>query len=200
MKISSCNTLNWHSLVANLCSFAAQNKIQAQRSKVKGKNWIIIFPLLLVINNCQSTQIIDNTFLNPQSLYKVTLPDKSWERIDIGKEDIAMQNKQNNAMFAIVSHPMDTNKTTLDVLYRQLFIGIKRKNIINKQYVYVNNRRVLNIVLEGELDDFKVKISAYIISADDMVHDVVYWSAPEKFSDSLGDFERVVESFEFMLK
>jgi len=165
---------------------------------VKGKNWIIIFFLLLVINNCQSTQIIDNTFLNPQSLYKITLPDKSWERIGIDKEDIAMQNKENNAMFAIITHPMDTNKTTLDVLYRQLFIGIKRKNIINKQYVYVNNRRVLNIVLEGELDGFKVKISAYIISADDMVHDVVYWSAPEKFSDSLGDFERVVGSFGFM--
>ena len=165
---------------------------------MKGKNWIITFPLLLVINNCQSTQIIDNTFLNPRSLYKVTLPDKSWERINIGKEDIAMRNKENNAMFAIISHPMDTNKTTLDTLYRQLFIGIKRKNIINKQFVYINNRKVLNIVLEGELDGFKVKISAYIINADNLVHDVVYWSVPEKFGDSLEDFKRVIDSFEFI--
>jgi hypothetical protein len=165
---------------------------------VKGKNWIIMFFLLLVINNCQSTQIIDNTFLNPQSLYKVTLPDKSWERINIDKEDIAMRNKENNAMFAIISHPINTNKTTLDTLYRQLFIGIKRKNIINKQFVYINNRKVLNIVLEGELDGFKVKINAYIINVNNLVHDVVYWSVPEKFGDSLGDFKRVIDSFEFI--
>ena len=165
---------------------------------MKVKNWIIMFFLLLVINNCQSTQIIDNTFLNPRSLYKVTLPDKSWERINIDKEDIAMRNKENNAMFAIISHPMDTNKTTLDTLYRQLFIGIKRKNIINKQFVYVNNRKVLNIILEGELDGFKVKISAYIINADNLVHDVVYWSVPEKFGDSLEGFKRVIDSFEFI--
>ncbi|ODS33958.1 MAG: hypothetical protein SCARUB_00931 [Candidatus Scalindua rubra] len=165
---------------------------------MKDKKWVIISFILLVINNCQSTQIIDNKFLNSQRFYKITLPDESWERVNINKEDIAMRNKESNAMFAIISHPMDTNKTTLDTLYKQLFIGIKRNDIVNKQYVYVNNQRVLNIVLEGELDNFKVKISAYIINVNDLVHDIVYWSVPEKFDSSLGDFERVVESFEFI--
>jgi hypothetical protein len=161
----------------------------------KDKTWIIVFFLFLVNSSCQSTQIVDNKFLNPQSLYNITLPDKSWEKVNIDKEDIAMRNKENNAMFAIISHPVDTDKITLDTLYKLLFIGIKRENIINKQYVYVNNQKALNIVLEGELDNYNIKISAYIFNVNNLVHDVVYWSVPEKFDDSLGDFERVIESF-----
>ncbi len=161
------------------------------------KKWIIMF-FLLVINSCQSKQIIDNRFLNPENHYKITLPGKPWEKIKIDKEDIAMRNSDNNAMFAVISHPANTDKTTLDTLYRLLFIGIKKENIINKHYVYVNNRKALNIVFEGELDGFRIKISAYIINADNLVHDVVYWSLPESFDDSSGDFERVVESFEFI--
>lgn len=157
-----------------------------------------MFFLLLVINNCRSAQIIDKRYLNPENHYKVTLPDKPWERIKIDKEDIAMRNRDNNAMFAIISHPADTEKTTLDSLYRLLFIGIKKENIINKQYVYINNQKALNIVFEGELDNFKIKINAYIINADNLVHDVVYWSSPESFDNSSGDFERVVESLEFI--
>lgn len=147
---------------------------------------------------CHSTQIIDNKFLNPQSFYKITLPDESWERVKVNNEDLAMRNKHNNATFAIISHNTNTNKATLDALYKQLFIGIKRKSILEKQYVYVDHRRALNIVLEGVLDDFKVKISAYIINSSDFIYDIIYWSTPDKFDTSIDDFERVVKSFKFI--
>ena len=165
---------------------------------MKGKTWAITSFLFLIFIGCQSAQIVDNKYLNTRSLYKITLPDKSWEKIKINSEDLAMRNKENNANFAIISHPTGTNKATLDTLYKQLFIGIKGRNILKKQYVYIDNQRVLHIILEGELDNLKLRISAYIIKTKDLIYDIVYWSSPDKFDISLDDFERVIKSFKFI--
>ncbi len=166
--------------------------------KLKGKTCIIASYLLLVFIGCQSTQIINNKFLNLHNSYKITLPDESWDKIKISNEDLAMRNKENNATFAIISHPVDTNKATLETLYKQLFFGIKRKTILEKEYVNIDGQRVLHIVLIGELDTHKIKISAYIIKAKNLVHDIVYWSPPDKFDISLRDFEGVFKSFKFI--
>jgi hypothetical protein len=165
---------------------------------VKGKTWIITFYLILTFNGCQSTQIVNNEYSDLQGFYRVRIPGESWEKIKINNEDLAMRNKENNANFAIISHPTGTNKATLDTLYKQLFIGIKGRNIIKKQYVYIDSQRVLNIVLEGELDNLKLRISAYIIKTKGVICDIVYWSSPDKFDISLDDFERVIKSFKFI--
>jgi hypothetical protein len=165
---------------------------------VKDKTWVIIFCLILTFIGCQSTQTTDNEYSNLQRFYRITLPGEPWEKIKINNEDLAMRNQESNANFAIISHPATTNKVTLDSLFKQLFIGIKGKSILKKQYVYIDNRRVLHIVLEGELDNLKLRISAYIIQAKDVICDIVYWSVPDKFDISLEDFERVVNSFKFI--
>ncbi len=165
---------------------------------MKGKTWIITFYLILTFNSCQSIQIVNNEYSDLQGFYKITLPSKSWEKVKINNEGLAMRNKENNANFAIISHPTRTNKATLDTLYKQLFIGIKGRNILKKQYVYIDNQRVLNIVLEGELDNLKLRISAYIIKTKGLIYDIVYWSSPDKFDISLDDFERVIKSFKFI--
>ncbi len=165
---------------------------------MKGKTWIITFYLILTFNGCQSIQIVNNEYSDLQGFYRVTIPGESWEKIKINNEDLAMRNKENNANFAIISHPTGTNKATLDTLYKQLFIGIKGRNIIKKQYVYIDSQRVLHILLEGELDNLKLRISAYIIKTKDLIYDIVYWSSPDKFDISLDDFERVIKSFKFI--
>ncbi len=165
---------------------------------MKGKTWIIIFCLILTFSGCQSIQIVDNKYSNLQGFYKITLPGGSWEKTKINNECLVLWNKENNANFAIISHPAKSNKATLDTLYKQLFVGIKERNILKKQYVYIDNQRVLNIVLEGELDNLKLRISAYIIKTKDLICDIVYWSSPDKFDISLDDFERVIKSFKFI--
>jgi hypothetical protein len=167
-------------------------------NKVKDKTWIIIFCLILAFSGCQSIQIVDNEYSNLQGFYRVTLPGESWEKTKINNECLVLWNKENNANFTIISHPAKSNKATLDALYKQLFIGIKGRNILKKQYVYIDNQRVLHIVLEGELDNLKLRISAYIIKTKGVICDIVYWSSPDKFDISLDDFERVIKSFKFI--
>lgn len=165
---------------------------------MKDKTWIITFCLILAFSGCQSTQIIDNEYSNLRSFYKITLPGGSWEKTKINNEGLVLWNKENNANFAIISHPAKSNKATLDALCKQLFVGIKEREILKKQYVYIDSQRVLNIVLEGELDNLKLRISAYIIKSKGVICDIVYWSSPDKFDISLDDFERAVNSFKFI--
>ena len=107
-----------------------------------------------------------------------------------------MQHQKSNAMFAIISHPAATSTIALDRLYKQLFIGIKKKHIVNREYDNINNQRFLHTILEGELDNHKIKISVYIICTKNFVYDMVYWSTPDTFDLSLGDFERAIKSFQ----
>lgn len=170
-------------------------KIYLNHPVIFSKKWIIA--TLFVFSSCSSAQIVDNRFLNLRSSYEITIPGEPWEKIKINNEDLAMRNQESNANFAIISHPSKSDKVTLEALYKQLFIGIKGKSILKKQYVSIDNRRALHAVLEGELDNIKLRINAYIIQAKDVICDIVYWSTPEKFDISLEDFERVVNSFKF---
>ncbi len=163
--------------------------------KLNYKEYIILSYLFAILHGCSSIQIVDNKQVNLHNAYNLTLPGRPWKIVKVESEDLAMQHQMSNAMFAIISTPRKTSQLTLDRLYKQLFIGIKKKHIVNRHYKDINNQRFLHTILEGELDSHKIKISAYIMSAEDFVYDIVYWSAPDTFDFSLGDFEKTIKSF-----
>ena len=167
-------------------------------NKIKDKIWIIVSCILMIFSACQSTQIVDDKFINLKSHYEIALPGEPWERVEIHSEDLAMRNKENDAVFAIISQATSTEETTLDTLCKQLFIGIKKKNIIDKGYVNINNQRIMRIVLEGVLDNFNVKIMAYVVKSGEFVYDIVYWSAPDRFDTFLEDFEKAVRTLKLI--
>ena len=160
------------------------------------KKCIILSCLLIIFHGCSSVQTVDDNYLNLHSSHIIALPGKPWEVVKIDSEDLAMQHQKSNAMFAIFSHPAANSKIELERLYKQLFIGIKKKHIVNRQHNYINNQRFLHTILEGELDNHKIKISAYIICTENFVYDIVYWSTPDAFDLSLKDFERAIKSFQ----
>ena len=160
------------------------------------KKCIIFSWLLIIFHGCSSVQTVDDNYLNLHSYHRIALPGKPWKIVKIDSEDLAMQHQKSNAMFAIISHPAATSTIALDRLYKQLFIGIKKKHIVNREYDNINNQRFLHTILEGELDNRKIKISVYIICTKNFVYDMVYWSTPDTFDLSLGDFERAIKSFQ----
>ncbi|MDR4504383.1 MAG: hypothetical protein MRK01_06255 [Candidatus Scalindua sp.] len=163
--------------------------------KLNYKKYIILSYLFVIFHGCSSIQIIDDKQLNLHNAYTITLPGEPWKIVTIDSEDLAMHYPGNDAMLAIISTLGENSLLTLDRLYKQLFIGIKKKHIVNREYKYINNQRFLHTILEGEIDDHKIKISAYIISTENIVYDIVYWSAPNTFDLSLGDFENMINSF-----
>lgn len=157
----------------------------------------VIFLVLLA--GCQAQQVIVNgAFTNPQKLYKVVLPKEGWSYLQAGMgEDIAMYNSSAGgaATFAVISHRQEYDKLSLDVLQTHLFIGIKHRKILSKQYVTLSGHGALHTILIGEVNGSEIKMSAYVAVKDGWVYDLVYWSQPDYFDKALGDFESVVANF-----
>ncbi|MCP5003821.1 MAG: hypothetical protein GY941_07700 [Planctomycetes bacterium] len=158
------------------------------------KKYIILSFLFAIFHGCATVEITGDKHLNLHNAYNISLPGKPWKIVKNGSVDLTMQHQKNNAMFAIISTPVENGKFTLNRLCKHLFIGIRKRRIVNRDYKYINHQRFLHTILEGEIDDLKVKISAYINSTDDFVYDMVYWSDPETFDLSIGDFEKMIKS------
>jgi hypothetical protein len=71
------------------------------------------------------------------------------------------------------------------------------KKIISKETVLVDNQSALHTVLEGEMDNYKLKLDAYVIKSGDKVYDLVYWTPSDSFDYVKGDFENMVRTFRF---
>lgn len=161
---------------------------------------IVVFFVLLA--GCQTQQVIVNgTFTSPQKTYKVVLPGEGW--VLLGQrmgEDLAMWNSDGEgwATFAIISRREEHGNLPLDILQTHLFIGIRHRKILSKQYVTLSTQRALHTILIGEVNGGEIKISSYVITRNGWVCDIVYWAQPEHFDGALDDFERMVKSFVFI--
>lgn len=169
---------------------------------------LVVFFILFV--GCQTQQgIVNGTFTNPQKTYRVVLPKEGWSLLRQGMgEDLAMWNSGADGdgkqvprtyppSFAIISHRREYGKLPLDVLQTHLFIGIKHRKILSKQYVTLSEQKALHTILIGEVNGSEVKINSYVVTRNGWVYDLVYWAYPNHFDKALGDFEEMVRSFVF---
>ncbi|MDN3515632.1 MAG: hypothetical protein NG747_14700 [Candidatus Brocadia sp.] len=159
--------------------------------------WLSIASLLY-ISGCATFEIKEGVFSPSNGKYTVSMPGKGWEPLKIGKEDIVLWYKQHHAMIAIISSEIENKGLSLEMLNRHLFLGMTNKEIISKEPVLVDNQSALHTILEGKMDNNKLKFDAYIIKMGDTVYDLVYWAPCDSFEDVRSDFERMVMSFKFV--
>ena len=165
-----------------------------RNKKIIGWLSIVIF---LCILGCSPLEIKRGVFSPPDEKYTVHIPDSGWEPIKLGKEDLALWHKQYHATIAFISSNVKGKKGSLEALDNQLFIGMKHKRIVLKDFVLVDNQRAMHTILTCELDNHELKIDSYVIQSGDRVYDLVYWASSDSFNRTLGDFENIVKSFKF---
>lgn len=154
----------------------------------------IFFMLVL---GCAPLQVKEGIFSPPHKNYTVNMPGKGWEPMKVGKEDIALWHKQHHAMIAVISSDVENKGFSLEMLNRHLFIGMTDKKIISKEPALVDNQSALHTILEGKMDNNKLKIDSYVIKAGDKVYDLVYWAPCDSFDSVNDDFENMVKTFTF---
>ncbi len=139
--------------------------------------------------------------------YQVGLPKSGWIPVEMEGADVAMENELSQASFAIFTPSrMKKEVLPLELLSTQLFIEIKGKNIISKEYLTIGGHppdmkggiTALKTVLEGTVEGEKVKMESYVFIRGDLVYDIIYWAHPEDFHFFRGDFQGVIESFRFI--
>lgn len=155
---------------------------------------IIIFYCFFGCTSLQ-TQIKEGTFIPHHKKYTVSIPGKGWEVLKAGGEDIALWNRQHHATIAFISSRKGKKELTQDMLGRLLFIGLKRKKVVLKESVLVDNYRAMHTVLGCEMDEQKMKIDSYVIETGGMIYDLLYWSPLDTFDCMHDDFEKIIQSF-----
>ncbi|CAG0938136.1 hypothetical protein BROC_00106 [Candidatus Brocadiaceae bacterium] len=160
--------------------------------------WLAISSFIYMLG-CAPLQIKEGIFSPPYKNYTITIPEteKGWEPIRVDKEDIALWHKQHKAMIAAISSDIENKKLSLEMLNRHLFLGMTNKKIISKESVLVDNESALHIIVEGEMDNCKLKINSYVIKVGDKVYDLVSWASSDSFDYVQGDFENMVRSFQY---
>ncbi|TVM04391.1 MAG: hypothetical protein CV087_00405 [Candidatus Brocadia sp. WS118] len=160
--------------------------------------WLSVSSLLYT-SGCTTVKIKEGVFSPRDKNYVIKIPgtEKGWEPIQADKEDIALWHKQYKAMIAIISSDIENKGFSLEMLNRHLFLGVAGKKVVSKDSVLVDNQRALRMVLEGEMDNCRLKIDSYVIRIGDKVYDLVCWAPSGSFDHIQGDFENMVMTFQF---
>ncbi len=160
--------------------------------------WLSISSFLYV-SGCATLKIEEGIFFPPHEKYTVSIPGNGWEPIRVDKEDMALWHRQYNATIAIISSDIENKGFSLEMLTRHLFLGMTGKKIISKESVLVDNQSALHTILEGEMDNNKLKMDSYVIKVGDTVYDLVYWAPADSFDSVRGDFENMIRTFRFTI-
>jgi len=158
--------------------------------------WLAILSSIYMLG-CATIKIKEGVFFPPHEKYTVSIPGKGWEPIRVGKEDMALWHKQYHATIAIISSDIENKGFSLEMLNRHLFLGMTGKKIVSKESVLVDNQKALHTIVEGEMDNCKLKIDSYVIKVGDKVYDLVYWAPADSFDSVKGDFENMAKTFKF---
>lgn len=110
---------------------------------------------------------------------------------------MALWNKRYNAMIALISSDRKSKEFSLEMLNKQLFIGMKDKEILVKEPVVVGNQKAIHTILTSKIDDYTLKIDSYVIETDNKIYDLMYWAPLDLFNHAQSDFENMVETFKY---
>ena len=155
-------------------------------------------PCFILTLGCAQLQVKDGTLSPPHKNYTANIPDKGWELVKAGKEDMALWYKQSHAMIAFISSDIENKKVSLKMLNNQLFIGMKNKKILLNEPMLVDNQKAMHTILMCEIDNHKLTVESYVIKFENKVYDLVYWSPVNSFDYVREDFKSIVKSFKFL--
>ena len=136
----------------------------------------------------------------PAQNYEYTAPAK-WDKFS-GKDDSFGFVNDGYGSCIFVNSTCDRYQTTpLNVLTRNLFIGMNDRVVMQKDEATVNGLPAFHMLMMATLLDDKeepvsrVKVSAYTFRVGECVYDVAYAATPDNFDNGLDDFHKFLDTF-----
>lgn len=162
------------------------------------KNISLVLIWLTLAVGCETVRVADNVFTPKNGLYKVAIPEDSWDILKVSNEDVTLWNGKYKAMLAIISNRSDGAELPLEVLNNHLLLGISNKAALSRDETSVDGVKALHTILMAELDGNPLKIYVVVLKKDETVFNIVYWADPDHYDNGIGDFESLLKSFRFV--
>ena len=157
---------------------------------------VVAVGLASVLGACAGSRVEDGVFRSASG-YRVTLPGPEWKEVAASRGNLEFRHATTRAGM-LVSAQCDpaVSRRTLDVLGRQLLIGLRDLRRVEHGAVPVDGRSAAHALLEGRLDGgAPVRIEAYTLKGQRCVYDLILVAERSAFDGARADFRRLVDSF-----
>jgi len=152
--------------------------------------------LAAALGGCAGSRVEGGVFRSASG-YRVTVPGPEWREGAAVRADLELRHATIPAGM-LVNAQCDpvVARRSLDVLGRQLLIGLRALRWVEHGEAPLNGRAAAHAVLEGRLDGgAAVRIEAYTLKDARCVYDLLLVAEPSAFDGARGDFHRFVNSF-----
>ena len=152
--------------------------------------------LAAALGACASARVEDGVFRSTSG-YRVTLPGPEWKEVAASRADLELRSATASAgMLVNAQCDPAVTRRNLDVLGRQLLIGLRELRRVEHDEAPVNGRRAAHALLEGRLDGGSpVRIETFTLKDARCVYDLLLVAEPAAFDGARRDFRRFVDSF-----
>lgn len=136
----------------------------------------------------------DGTFVRAGIRYHLDPPGTGWERVRFSGNDLAWTDG-GGRVIAVNSECEDHGDPPLKVLTDHLLIGFEQREVLSRNPVQLAGRAALHTSMLAQLDGVPVRLELLVLKKDGCVFDLTYLGPPDRTSQGLEPYHRLVDSF-----
>ena len=140
----------------------------------------------------------EGRYVSPKGYGVVAPPPAAWAVMPSGEADVEWRRTAPPGRMLVNGSCEDGHRRRpLAVLARQLLMGVRDRQVIERGQTTVAGRPAHHVVLEGRDSDAsdRVRVEAYVLKDDRCVYDLLYAAPVAAFEASRPEFRGVVDSF-----
>jgi hypothetical protein len=140
---------------------------------------------------------IENGVYRSSKGYWITIPGPDWAPDVDGRSDLQLRRAADGAaMLVNATCDAGVSHRRLDVLTRQVLVGLRDRHVLERDEVPVAGHPAAHAVLDGRMSPAgAVRVEVYVVKAPRCVFDLIYAAPPSTFERGQSDFHRFVDSF-----
>jgi hypothetical protein len=130
----------------------------------------------------------------PDDRYSISLPGEPWKRVSMKGSDLVLAYEERGASILTSTLCGRYAQAGLDILSRNLFIGLGRRRMIDQETVGLPAGEAERLEIEARLEETWIRAEAYTLKRDPCIYDFVYMSIPDHFEENLPAFRAMMQS------
>ncbi len=157
----------------------------------------LILITLATVAGCAHGKMRNGVFYAEKDSYRITTPGEPWKRVSIKGVDLVVAYEDHGASILTSTLCGRYTQAGLDILSRNLFIGIGKRTVIEEESVKLPAGKAERRRIDARLDGAELRAEAYTLRRNPCVYDFVYMSIPDHFDEHLPAFRVMMDSLRF---
>ena len=152
---------------------------------------------LAVASGCAHGGVREGVYHAPANRYQIDLPHGRWDQLSVKGSDLVLTSADKGMTILTGSLCGKYANAKLNVLSRNLFIGLGNRQVIASEPVELPAGEGERIRVNADLEGSRFCVEAYTFRREPCVFDFVYLAVPEYFEVNLETFRSMMKTLRF---